>query len=433
MPFPTIKPEGGGVATSVIAPNLAQFTRGNPALFEVDFFDDAPANQTPTIPVNPSFPSWALIGPDGVQVATGVGTPGSNTGRWQTTYNMPPDAQLSTQSNKWRVIWTMMAATGRQTQIPLPFDVIELRTPDTLEDLRAHAYVAYQGDSERLVLRLPKRVQDSMSVRLFKTMDFGNPTPSADVFFEAALGSGITVVEEQNLFTYIVDTPNLMDAGEYSVVWKYRYTMTSPSEVTIQKLFAPLPVFFSLEKSLRTIIDKLQKKSGTIQAYTISDIYEYFLRGIGFLNTPTPVSNYTFCNFPFTSMTVRFLLEAAALAAMEAQHLLSGELQFQFSGQAVTLDLDTTGIYGEVVERLKDHIFGDGKGSWPAAKVGLNRALNPNSIVGGRLMGGRQTNWTVKVSSREIGASTPPLQAYNGQGPLALGWTLQEVILGLAL
>lgn len=434
MAFPVIKPDGGGVATSVIAPNLSQFTRGNPAMFEVEFFDDAPVNTVPTVPASSASPAWVLVGPNGAQVAVGTGSPGSNIGRWQFVYNMPPDAALSTQSNKWRVIWTMTSGTGRQTQKEVPFDVIELRTPDTLEDLRGHAYLVYPGDSERLLLRLPKRVQDSMSCRVYKTNDFGNPAPQADVFYEATLGNGITLVEEQNLFTYLVDTIPLDSAGEYHIVWKYRYTMTSPSEVVTQKAFAPLPIFFSLEKTLRVLIDKLQKKSGTIHAYNSADIYEYFMLGIGYLNSVTPITSYSFCNFPMSSMTVRFLVEAAALVALQAQHLVAGELQFSFSGQSVTLDLDQTGIYGEVVQRLQDQITGDGKAAWPAAKVGLNRQLSPNAIVGGRMMGHRQKTFTYKVMSTHVGANQTPLMGtYDGQGPAGLGYTLSEVMLGLGI
>ncbi len=411
-----------------------QYTRGSQALFEVDFFEDPPANTTAMVPTTAAGPSWVLVAPNGTQVAVGTGVPGSATGRWQTTYNMPPDAPLTTVNGKWRVIWTMTSGSGRQVQKEVPFDVVELRTPDTLEDLRAHSYLCYPGDSERLVLRLPRQVQDTMTVRIFKTSDFGNPAPQTDVFFEASLTTGITMVEEQNLFTYIVDTPVLPDAGEYHIVWRYRYTVTSPSDITTQKMFVPIPVFHSLEKTLRVLIDKLQKKSGTIHAYNTADIYEYFMLGMGYLNSVTPVSNFTMANFPYNGMTVRHLIEAAALVALQAQHLVSGELQFSFSGQAVTLDLDQTGVYAEVVQRLMDQIGGDGKTAWPAAKIGLNRATNPNAIVGGRMMGNRQKTYTFKVASSMVGANQQPLAGtYDGQGPTGLGWTLSEVMLGLGI
>jgi hypothetical protein len=131
---------------------------------------------------------------------------------------------------------------------------------------------------------------------------------------------------------------------------------------------------------------------------------------------------------------VRHLIEAAALVALQAQHLVSGELQFSFSGQAVTLDLDQTGVYAEVVQRLMDQIGGDGKTAWPAAKIGLNRATNPNAIVGGRMMGNRQKTYTFKVASSMVGANQQPLAGtYDGQGPTGLGWTLSEVMLGLGI
>src|SRR3954470_2967856 len=116
MAFPTFATEGS-VTNAVIAPNLPQFARGNTVVLEVDFFDDAPTNTIPSVPGNPSmYPAFAIVDPTGVQVATGVGQPGSMPGRWQTSWTVPTSATLSTQSNKWLVVWNMVTATARQLQ-----------------------------------------------------------------------------------------------------------------------------------------------------------------------------------------------------------------------------------------------------------------------------------------------------------------------------
>jgi hypothetical protein len=75
--FPVVKPYGGGVTVSDIAPNLLQWTRTNPALFTVSFFDDAPNNTIPSVPANPAeYPSFTVVDPTGVQLVSGVGIPG---------------------------------------------------------------------------------------------------------------------------------------------------------------------------------------------------------------------------------------------------------------------------------------------------------------------------------------------------------------------
>ncbi|HUV39253.1 MAG TPA: hypothetical protein VMY39_06545, partial [Planctomycetota bacterium] len=334
-------------------------------MFEIDFFDDAPNNTVPAVPGTPDQPAFTIVDPDGVQVNSGVGIPGAGPGRWTTSWMVAADAPLSTQSNKWRIVWNMVTQTGRQLQQTDPFDVIELRTPDTLEDVRSTSYIIYAGNGERVSLRLP-RPPDELTVQGFNSASLSNPCPTDTPVFTGSLAaSTITLVEEQNMFTYYVDTGPLTVPGEYQIVWTYRQTVTSPSETTVQRLFVPPPVFWSLAPSLNELIDKLQKKQGAIQAYGPANLFEYFQRGLGILNSTTPASNWDLLNFPYASATTRFLVEAAALWAMNAQHLLAGELQFSFSGQTVTLDMDQQGIYGEIGDKLYERLTGTAPGSWP--------------------------------------------------------------------
>jgi hypothetical protein len=435
MAFPTIK-TGGGVSNQVIAPNLPQFARGVPATFEVGFFDDAPANTTPSVPSNPSlYPTYTVVDPNGVEMITAVATAGSSPGFWQFTWNVPSNAVLSTQSNKWLVIWNMTTVTGRQSQRTNPFDVVELRTPETIEDLRGHAYLTRPGSSKRLILRLPSP-PDSLVVTGYPAVNLGSPVPSDVPAFTGSLASStVTEIQEQNLYAYVFDTPALTQLGEYQIVWDVRQTPTSEGDSIIQKLFVPPPVFFSLNPSLKTLIDKLQKKQSSIHQYNDADTYEYFLRGIGILNGVSPVTNWDWCSFPFNPMTTRYLIEAAALWALNAQHILAGELQFSFSGQTVTLDVDHTALYSEITQKLLDDLTGDGKGAWPATKVGYFRATGPIAHVANRMMGKTQSQqYTYKMHSGSIGSGSAPL--FQGQFPgngVGTGFTLTDVLVYLNL
>jgi hypothetical protein len=404
-------------------------------VFEVDFFDDAPNNTIPAVPGNPAeHPAFTIVDPDGVQVNSGVGTPGASPGRWTASWAVPEDAPLSTVSNKWRVVWNMVTQTSRQLQQTDPFDVIELRTPDSLEDVRETSYIIYAGNSERVVLRLPRR-PDELVVQGFASVSLSNPCPVETPTFSGSLaGAEIKEVEEQNLFAYIFDTPNLTTHGEYQIVWNYRQTITSSTETTVQRLFVPPPVFWSLAPSLEELIDKLQKKQGAIQAYGPANLFEYFQRGLGILNSTTPATNWDLNNFPYAASTVRFLIEAAGLWAMNAQQLLAGELQFSFSGQTVTLDLDQTGIYGEIGDKLYERLTGDAAGSWPKAKVDIVRQATPIAHVGNRLMGKYGMNqYTTIVDRGYAGAPdiyNPALLRQNG---FNVGFTLADTLIYLNL
>lgn len=434
MAFPTYQPQNGPTYT-VIAPNLAQHARGTSATFEVSFFEDPTTNSTPMVPANASlYPAYSIMDPSGVVVANGVGIAGSGPGRWQTAWNVPTNAALSTQSSKWIVVWTMTTATNRQAQQKVPFDVVELRTPESLEDLSSTAYMVYQGNSERLILRLPAR-PDSLTVTGRAATTMSDITPQATVAFSGSLALGTIVeVEEQNLYAYYFDTPPMNSLGEYQIVWNVRMTPTSRTETDVRKLYVPPPVFFSLGDSLKVLIDKLQKKYGTAHAYADADVYQHYLNALGTMNAVTPVTNWDLTTFPYNSITTRYLIEAAALHAMKAQHILAGELQFSFSGQTVTLDVDHTGMYSEVIDKLREDLTGDGKGGWPAAKVGFMRTRGPIAHVANRMMGRTQNQqYTYKMYSTNVGSDSPTLFSAFPGASVGLGFTLTDLQVYLGL
>lgn len=413
MPFPTQKTQGG-VSNQVIAPNLRQVARGVSFTFETSIWENT-AGTVPAVPVNQArYPAWTVLDPTGVQVATGVATPGSAPGRWQFPFHVPQTAPLSTQSAKWQVVWLLVTATNRQIQKTDAFDVIELRTPDTLEDLREGAYMTYRGESERLIFRLPKEVSE-IRVSLFPATSLSSPVPCTTAAFTGSLAdSAISVTEEQNLFVYYVDTPPLTDLGEYQVVWSYRYTITSPRETVTQRIFVPPAVFWSLAQSFRDLLDKLRKKYSSIQSYNDSFIFECYSRGMDYLNGVTPRSQWNMENFPFSGGFTRFLIEAAALHGLRAQRLMAGELQFSFSGQLVTLDVDPTQAYDALIDQLERDLTGMEPGSFPPSKVDFARKAGPPAVTMGRIMGRGRGAWSpvFEVSRGPVGDMTSGPSSY---------------------
>lgn len=397
MPLPA-NPGQGYNLTSV--PALPSYARGSNAVFEQSFFEDEPANTTPSVPIDPSkYPAWVVIDPTGVEVANGVATPGVQAGRWQFSLTFPPDAPLSTQSSKWRVLWRMATTPHREVSKESLFDVLELQTPDTNEEELTQNYISMVGDRETLILAYPRRAKE-VSVRLLRTPlnTLGAPNPIPAYSGSKADGK-VREIEEQNLFKYIFETGEL-ETGEYQVLWSIRDEDTSPRITEVQRLVVPPMIFWSLVKPLKGLIDKTQKMAGTVYHYSEGDIFDYFTNGIGTLNGVVPVTSWTWDNFPWHYSTRMYLMEAAALWAIQSQHLAEVDLMMSFSGQTVTLDLDRTGPLEGVIQRLLEDLRGAGKDNWPNVKRSMLRAVRPSAHVGVRAMGRRFNQQVVYTYDR---------------------------------
>jgi hypothetical protein len=130
--------------------------------------------------------------------------------------------------------------------------------------------------------------------------------------------------------------------------------LTSAPEYAFQIIEVPPPYLLQFFPSLRMVIDKYQKRRELIQAYQDSDIYEYLLRGLQFVNGWHPVTSYQFESLP--DQLVPFWLMAGQVWGLNAQHLLETDLQFSFGGQTVTLDYDHTSNIEAAISRAMDYL-----------------------------------------------------------------------------
>jgi hypothetical protein len=265
---------------------------------------------------------------------------------------------------------------------------------------------------------------------------FADLTPETTPILTRTTGQ-ILMVEEQGLFSYTTNVPELTKAGQYLVVWKYQYAVNIPAELVTQNIVCPPMVVYQLIPHLQMFIDKLQKKSNSIFAYNEADMVGYYMQAVGVLNVSTPQTNWDLNNFPITATTFRFLTLAAGLVAIEAQQLLGVETNFQFGGQLVTLDMDLSAGYDTVVTRIADYIRGDGKSDWPAAKMGLMKATGPLAVVHTRLRGPYQyQNFVFKVNQGKAGAF--PLGGGIATGLpsnnlFGVGWTMTDAYVSLGI
>lgn len=332
--------------------------RGNTALFEAIFVE---SDGTPVVPIDTSmYPSISIYTPDEVITQTGIAT-NAGDGRWRYFWNVPADAQLSTQTHHWRIEWNLLTAGNRQIQYSQSFDVIDHIEATPSE--RAYTQITLEGQSERVLIKFRRPQED---VKLF--LQGGSET--------VELTSRIKDIESDGFYHYYADT-DALSYGCFLVTWRAMETLTSPWQTYIQQIRVPEDIFWLLQPDLRMLIDKVQKKDGHVQSYSDSDMYGYLLRGTDIINSVDPISSWSLLNFPAAYGFYTFLILASAWWGLQAQYLSEGELQMNFSGQTVTLDVDRTGIYDAAISRIRAYL----DETLPKTKRNMIRVSNVGSLA----------------------------------------------------
>ena len=314
--------------------------RGTSVLFQELFVEE---DGSELIPVDASaYPSISILSPTEELIQTGVGTsvPGSP-GRWQFSWFVPADAELSTGDNPWRIEWVMLTFGGRQVTRSAEF--IICGNVEALAEERQYFNLTFMGQEERLFIKF-KNKQEEVS------LTFTNGSQTLDY------SGRINEVQQGQFYVYYADTDALDRSGCYMAVWKTRHTALSASNIFVQQVRVPEAVFWWMQPDFRMLIDKLQKKIGHVQAYSDADLYGYLLRGKDIINQTNPISTWSLGSFPGHYGMTTFLLAASAWWGLQAQYLSEGELSFNYSGQTVTLDVDRTSVYESAMSRLREYL-----------------------------------------------------------------------------
>jgi hypothetical protein len=104
------------------------------------------------------------------------------------------------------------------------------------------------------------------------------------------------------------------------------------------------------------MIDKLQKRLGTVQAYASSDIYVYLHLGVDAINFIAPTTNWALQDIPLNySRGVRgALLYSSMIQALISQHILEEELAFTQTG--LTVNISVKHDYSAIIAAIKAQI-----------------------------------------------------------------------------
>jgi len=322
-----------------MAISTQKVVRGTPTVFEQVFVEP---DGTALFPLDPgAYPAVSIVSPSEEVIQSGVAL-SMGDGRWRFTWFVPADADVLGPDNPWRIDWLLVTSSGRQIERQTNFLVID--NIEATPDERAYTNLTYLGNTERAIIKY-KNAQEQVNVTLIDQSGT-----------ETNLSSTVQTIQSDGFYNYFIDTPVLDAAGCYIVVWNTRQTAVSPTTTMIQQIRVPEMHFWFVQPSLRMLMDKIQKKSGHVQAYSDSDLYEYILRGTEYINAVNPITGWTFVNWPSTYGMGNFLLMASAWWGLNAQYLSEAEASFGFTGQTVTLTVDRTAHYEAAMSRLKEYL-----------------------------------------------------------------------------
>lgn len=371
------------------------FLRGETANFIVNFFEDA-AGTIPAIPLDVSmYPAYEIFDIDNNVVQSGIGTPEVSPGRYKTDFIVPPTAPLSSDLGRWRIEWTMVSTTNRQVDYVEEFDIKD--TVITASETREQKFITLAGENYRAMLRLPE-VPNQVSLNIFNSV--------SDIKLASAVSGGgtggIQEAADGDSIVYHYTFPASKQGMNcfFSLVWGVENSIIEPLSFHYQALTAITPSVLNFITSLRMVVDKLQKRLGTVQAYEDSDLVEYAIRGQELVNSVYPTTFYGFGSLPQT-LTVYHVL-FSAWYALQAQRLLNVELGFNFSGQTTTLDFDQASGLSDVADSWNSFI----QENMAAAKQGIIRASSPvGSVAGRQYRYNSLGSFTFKIASYPQGAN----------------------------
>ena len=336
-------------------------TRGQLQFFIFSFFYD----QAQTIPVQPidsqTYPNFRILDPSSNILAQGVALVGSGPGIWRVGWVVPKDAPLTNVQQRYRLQVVMVDASLRQFETSFEFDVVEAAVPAQSPMLQQ--FLTFVGQPLRISFTNTVR-PDYLRVVVIPRGADSSPLHVANFTFPVPAvpsANDLREITKDNTFVYYTDVPSFPAVGSYSALWTVRDFPNSEQDIEHQAIQVINSTLMHQIKSLRMLIDKLQKKLGLVYAYTNEDMLEYINQGAALVNSYWPPTNFTPLNMP--AALEAFTVLAGAWWGLTGQRILYSETNLDFSGQTVTLGYNPGAELDSIIGSLKETLDSQLKGA----------------------------------------------------------------------
>ena len=286
-------------------------------------------------PFDATFPKWEVRDINNAITSAGIGTL-SAPGVYYADFTPADNADLSTDSARWRIDWLFVDSNDRQITYSEVFDVEAAPEDEPAE--QDVAVMAIMGKGERISLKLPfapEEISVEISVVGSETVTLAVET-LADTFPGVEDTSfGYKDMGEYHMYVLNVSGTVFSAASDYVALWAYRQTEDAAMIYAPQMVQVTARSMLNFIQHLRMFMDKLQKRIGTPVHITDSDLLAYLNFGMQMVNGAHPYTTWEFSGMP--RPLYPFLIGCSALYGLNARHLLETDLAVEFCVDENTL------------------------------------------------------------------------------------------------
>ena len=258
--------------------------------------------------------------------------------------NIPSTIPPSTAS-KYLLIWKLTLASGVEFETQEQFTVLPLVTSEygptsSIEMFDIATSITMSMLTPAKPVGLKVTVNDQNTV-LFTTSTFTSTHVDAGYL---------------STFTLPLSTAGLRPSlAQLSVVWSYKDPINGPS-VESGNLYLVTPSMLTVMSDLRALVNKakLELQDDDPRVFNPTDLLTYVRQGGDYFNGFGAPSNFDFTNA--TGPLRYFWLMCAGVVALRAQALYEGIRAFNYSGQAIQLQVDRSLHYNAMADRFEQDL-----------------------------------------------------------------------------
>ena len=344
-------------------------TRGELQTFKAGFFADD-AHTIALEPLDPSiYPSFTIYDINNTAYQSGVAVQDGPAGFYKVDFLVPTTAPLSYDEKRWRIEWLLVTANNRQVEFIEEFDVRDLVVTST--ETHELQLLALENKPFQVTLRLAQRPA-TITLDVFMARD-------ANTIIASNVAPTETIDGDSYFYTYEIGPNLLLGNTLYTALWSIKDAATSTTRFEYQQLSCIAMMMLPMMTSLRMLIDKFQVRLSRSVSYQDSDLSEYLARGQEWVNAAYPTTWFTIQSTP--AGLLYFTVLAAAVWGLKAQGLTFLMMDFNFSGQTVTLDV---GDKQAQLDSWSTNLLTFLQANLTAAKMTYVRRMRGTGTVAGR-------------------------------------------------